>query len=308
MEEKSTISTVNAFTFLRIDYFSLICSGLILGLSSLVFYINHYYWHYAWISYFWSGMPFLFFILLLCVGGGVCFLGAKSKITQVFCYIGLYSCITLLVMYATTAVQLTPFSTIDEQLLWADLKLHYNTVMILEMLAHSPLITKALHFGYSFVLFELLFLPILLIIFQQFYNIKKYFFYILATTLIGYIIYYIWPTAAPASMLYSPHFIEAQHNTGIKFYQVHHYIYPESFEGGMISMPSFHMIWAILCQQSVWNIRWLRYTLLPFNILVICAALFLGWHYFVDFLGSLFVVFIAWLWARRADVRQNSRF
>jgi membrane-associated phospholipid phosphatase len=198
-------------------------------------------------------------------------------------------------MYATTAVQLTPFKPIDQFLLKIDLLLHFHAAKIMETLYNHPIFVKFfLYKAYNFLNYEVLLLPAFLIFFRYFNVLKEFIFYVLITLLIGYLIYYFFPTTAPASILYSPHFLPEQLNTGKKFYELHHYISPESGAGGLIAMPSFHVLWALICQQSTWHLKWLWLILLPLNILIILAALLLGWHYLADILGSACILGIAW--------------
>lgn len=296
----SSAQSIKAFTFLPIDRLSLIFFAIIFLFSTFLLCFNCYYWHYPLLSYFSNNISLIFFAFLLCTAGSFFYLGVHSKLTWIFFYILLYACIVSLVMYATTAIQLTPFPTIDKYLFSVDLTLHYNTIGILEVLYQHPVAVKLLRYAYNAMDIELLALPIYLIVIQQFYSVKRYFFFLLLTTLLGYSFYYFWPTTAPASILHSDYFLTEQQNTGIKFHQLHHYLVPASGAGGLISLPSFHIIWAILCQQSAWCVRWLWMGLLPLNILVIFASLFLGWHYLVDFLGSVLIVGVAWWVASRA--------
>lgn len=282
-----------ALNFLWWDKLSIINYLLILVFATAILITNHYYWHYPKVNYVLDGAGGLFFLLFFCTLGAFLVFGKNARATQILLYVTLYHMIVSLIMYATIAIQLTPFDPIDAELLKMDIGLHYDTVMILNKLSEYEWARKILCKAYNFVNVELLFLPIFLIIQGQFYSIKKYFYFVLSTVLIGYIVYYLWPTMAPASVLKSVHFLDEQLNTGFKFYQIHNYIPATSSGGGLISMPSFHMIWAILCQYSAWRIRWLWWSLLPLNILVILSALFLGWHYFVDFLGSLAVIALA---------------
>lgn len=282
-----------ALSFLWIDKLSLFFFLLILMLSTLILGLNHYYWHYPAVNYILDGTGELFFLLSFCMMGAFFWGGISSRLLQIFFYVVLYCAIIFLVMYATIAVQLTPFAPIDAQLLRMDRAFHYDTVMIMDKLSHYKWLRSRLCQAYNFVDIELLILPVLLIVYRQFYSIKEYFYLVLSTTLIGYSIYYFWPTMAPSSVLTSVNFFNEQLNTGYKFYQIHHHIAATSNTGGLISMPSFHIIWAILCQHSTWRVRWLWCVLLPLNILVILSALFLGWHYFVDFLGSILVIAIA---------------
>lgn len=298
------------FSFSWMDRLSLIFFAWIFLFSTLIFALNFFVWHYTPLNYFSEGMIFLFCFLLFSTLGCFFSKGFSFRPTQIFFYLTLYHIIICLVMYATVAVQLTPFAVIDRQLLAIDRAFHYDSIAILNFLAEHLEIRKILSQAYNFINIELLALPLCILILKQFDSIKQYFFLVLSTTLIGFAIYFFWPTMAPASVLKSAYFLEAQRNTGLKFYQLHHYITPESGSGGLVSMPSFHIMWAILCQHSAWRVKWLWCGILPMNTLVILSALFLGWHYLADFWGSLFVIAaacsIAWCYKKMTLSRFNT--
>lgn len=296
-------TAVDALTFLPLDRITCIFFIAIFAISSAILWMNHYSWHYSLINYFLAdAFSVIFFGLFITLG---CFytLGPQSRITQTLIYVISYFFIVALVMYATTAIQLTPFEPIDEYLLRADLALFYNGATAMHTLYQHPFLVKCLYKAYNFINYEILILPILLILLRQFLAVKRYFFFVLTTLFIGFFIYFFWPTMAPASILHSPHFLAAQYNTGLKFYEIHHHLVPHSSLGGLISMPSFHVIWVILCQQSAWCIRWLWILLLPFNILVAAGALLLGWHYLVDLIASVLICGLMWWLARYISAR-----
>lgn len=278
----------------KVDQLSIIGFGLLIALSTLVIAINAFYWHYTTVNYFAEGMGGIFFFLLFSMLGSYFSKGPTARMTQIFFYILLYHCVVCSIMYATMAVQFTPFTPTDTYWVAVDKALGYDLVGILDKLANYPEWRKILSRGYNFIDSELLVLPIALIIMGQIDSIKVYFYLLLSTTIIGYCIYFFWPTMAPASILKSAYFLNEQRNTGIKFSQVHQALTVDSNEGGMISMPSFHIIWALLCQHSMWRVKWLWWGLLPMNILVVIASLVLGWHYLADFIGSVLVIGLAY--------------
>jgi hypothetical protein len=290
--------SVAPLSFLKIDRITTILFFTIFFIATGILCFNYYYWHYSLVNYFLAdALSIVFFGVLFSLG---CFhiLGPQSKITQTLAYITSYFLIVALVMYATTAIQLTPFEPVDEYLFQADLFLFYNGETALHTLYQHPFLVKCLYKAYNAITYEVIFLPILLIFLRQFLAIKQYFFYVLSTMFIGFFIYFFWPSMAPASIMHSPHFLLDQYNTGQKFYEIHHHLVPHSRLGGLISMPSFHVIWVILCQQSTWSLRWLWVLLLPLNVLIAAGALLLGWHYLVDLLVSGLICGLVWWVAR----------
>ncbi|MGH9590180.1 MAG: phosphatase PAP2 family protein [Terracidiphilus sp.] len=57
----------------------------------------------------------------------------------------------------------------------------------------------------------------------------------------------------------------------------------------VVSIPSFHVIWAILCAYSLWQCSRMRVPAAIFSLLVILSTLTTGWHYFADVLAGILV-------------------
>jgi membrane-associated phospholipid phosphatase len=62
---------------------------------------------------------------------------------------------------------------------------------------------------------------------------------------------------------------------------------------GLISFPSFHTANAILIVWTLWPIRFLRFVLLPLNLLLIASTPLCGAHYVIDIVGGAAVAFVA---------------
>lgn len=293
MKNTAYSQSSQAFSLLWIDKLSLIFASALFVLATVSIGLNHYYWQYSSVNYITDGMGDVFAFLLFCTAGAYFAKGRESALTQCLLYVLIYHCMTALVMYSTNGVQLTPFKPIDVSLLRVDRYLHYDTCAILDFIAKHLWIRTLLVKAYNFIDAELFFLPVYLLYMRQFYTVKQFFYLLLSTAFIGYMVYFFFPTMAPASVLKDAYFLGEEYNTGLKFYMIHHHMPANSIAGGLISMPSFHIIWTLICQYAAWPLRWLWYILLPLNILVILAALFLGWHYLVDFFGSVAVIGLA---------------
>jgi membrane-associated phospholipid phosphatase len=63
-------------------------------------------------------------------------------------------------------------------------------------------------------------------------------------------------------------------------------VIPESFLAGLVSFPSFHCISALVFLWAAWPVRWLRWMLLPVDLMMIVGALFVGCHYFSDIVAG----------------------
>jgi membrane-associated phospholipid phosphatase len=195
----------------------------------------------------------------------------------------------------TSAVQLTPFAPIDTYLISLDKALHINLVKLMAWTAKYPIFRDLLARTYDSLPWQMAILPIVLAVFGQFTKLKEYYCLLLISAIIGFSFYYFFPTTAPATNLSSPYFIKEQYDTGLKFKEIHHHISPTTVEGGMIALPSFHVIWAWLCLYLARCWLPLVIVLAPLNVLLILSCVLLGWHYFVDVLGAVFVLFLSHL-------------
>ena len=146
---------------------------------------------------------------------------------------------------------------------------------------------------YQSIIYQLICLPLIMILFKRFQLVREYYFLLVSTLLIGFVFYYFFPTTAPASTIDSPYFLMMQKATGLKFQQIHHNIPPTTLDGGLIALPSFHVVWAYL---SIYLLRgwpifcWL---LFPINGLLALSCVLLGWHYPIDLIGSAVVIILA---------------
>ncbi|MGQ3355206.1 MAG: phosphatase PAP2 family protein [Phreatobacter sp.] len=68
---------------------------------------------------------------------------------------------------------------------------------------------------------------------------------------------------------------------------------------GIVTMPSFHTVCAILFAVALWPVRWLRWPGLGLNLAMLAATPIIGGHYLVDLIAGLGVALAArWLAVR----------
>jgi membrane-associated phospholipid phosphatase len=58
---------------------------------------------------------------------------------------------------------------------------------------------------------------------------------------------------------------------------------------GLVSFPSFHTSIALQFIWAFWPYRWLRWPIVAFNVLLICGAIVIASHYFIDILGGALI-------------------
>ena len=262
-------------------------------LSLAAFWINNHYFQYPGNTYFsfealWVGSILLFIYSGCCLQFGTQSQTAR-KAREVF---HLFS-IMALILLGCNAIQYTPFTPIDQRIIDWGQWMNIDLTQLVRFSHKHPKLYQSMDFMYDSMALQMTYLPLILIFFGQFKRVHEYYFLLLLTALIGYSFYYFFPTIAPASMMKSPYFSEAQHATGLKFYQIHHYIPPTTIEGGMIAFPSFHAIWAWLCVFLVRTWLWPFRILLAYNTGIVFSCVFLGWHYILDIIASVLVLCIA---------------
>ena len=65
--------------------------------------------------------------------------------------------------------------------------------------------------------------------------------------------------------------------------------------GGIVCLPSFHAFWAIVSAQALFPFRYLRYPAIAIAGLITISTVTTGWHYGVDVIAGLLMVFICTL-------------
>ena len=260
--------------------------------STIIFLINHIYYHYPGGLYYHAASPWILLVLTLMYLGFKLQFGQTSKsakktllTTQVFL-------VMLLITLASNAVQLTPFEPIDAHILGWDTMFHIDLNQIVAWTHSHPRFYQIINGVYHTLPLQMTYFPLLLILLGESERVHEYCFLLLLTTFIGFAFYYFFPTIAPASTILGEHFMGEQYATGLKFYQIHKHIPPSTLDGGLIAFPSFHVIWVWLCAYSLrgWVMTFI--VILALNGLLIIACVCLGWHYVLDIIGSILVISI----------------
>ncbi|HZY63454.1 MAG TPA: phosphatase PAP2 family protein [Edaphobacter sp.] len=70
------------------------------------------------------------------------------------------------------------------------------------------------------------------------------------------------------------------------------YIYT-SAPAHIVSFPSFHVLWAILCARALWGFRYFRLPLALLSGMIIVSTMTTGWHYATDVIGGLILAAIS---------------
>jgi hypothetical protein len=252
--------------------------------------VNAVHFHYPGNAYFPNNIPCLFLLFCLMYSGSYLLWGDQSYATQVTRELIHLFLVMALVFIGCVGIQYTPFAPIDLYIIHWDHAMHIHLAALMHWTQSHPVLHQSMAAAYASLNLQLLYLPLTLIFLGQFKRLHEYYVLLLITAFIGYLVYYFFPTTAPASMIESPYFTEAQRATGLKFKQIHAHIPPSTASGGMIAFPSFHIIWAWLCTFLFRDWRVAFYLLLTLNITLTVACVLLGWHYASDIIASIFIL------------------
>lgn len=283
-----------------INCFSIII-GAILTLSCIAFLVNHFIYHFPGNTFFPENfMTIPFVLLFLNIGISILFEpnSMARKIGKELIYFVL---IMSLIAFATDAIQLTPFEPIDNYILPFEEFFHIDMPKILSWTNEHQHFKLILGLSYDSLVLQMSIIPLVVILCGKFEIIHDYYFLLLSTLLFGFIFYYFWPTTAPASIIHSPFFSPEQHATGLKFHQIHQHIVPTTNEGGLIALPSFHAIWAILCIYLVKDWPIIRVTLVIVNTALISSCVLLGWHYLIDIIAAFLLTWFCFYLLKRCN-------
>lgn len=277
----------------RINTYTLVMAGIIFFLSAIALALNLLVYHYPGNNYF-PANTLLIGINIVLINVGIMIIYNKgtyprAAVQELF----FFYCMMATIALATNAVQLTPFTPIDQYLIDFEAKLGITMPSILVWTAAHPSFKYVLKVIYDSLPYQMSIIPLCLIALGRFNRLRNYYFLMFFTVLFGFIFYYFFPTIAPASMINSPFFQSEQIATGLKFKQIHQLIPPTTIEGGLIAMPSFHTIWAILCVYLLkdWFVAYVM--LAAINLLLLLSCVLLGWHYLSDVLIGILLAFFS---------------
>lgn len=272
-------------------FVGLLLFSTIFGLILIL--INHLTYHYpsnAYLSWQWIALTPVF------LGLGIFSLFARQHsprmafLTWTYC---LYFFIIMALSTVTLGLETTPFPVIDPWLVKVDRLMGFDQLAVLNWTYAHHWIAKSLNFCYELVGIELGIFPLILALMLQKKMVKVYLFALIFSALIGFSIYYFFPTTAPSSMFFNPHFATEQHDTFIKFFEIHHHLPITTSKGGLIAFPSFHVVWAVLLAYAFKEKKYLFYPIALLNTIIIISTVYLGWHYLTDAIGGIALAALA---------------
>jgi hypothetical protein len=262
-------------------------------LSTAAIFVNFFSYHYPGNNYFPPHTLYIIVILILMYTGFLLQFGRNSQMAFYLKEIIYFFIVMAIIALATNATQYTPFPPIDQQILNFEESLGIDLKAILAWTHTKPTFKHSLNIIYDTLPYQMTYLPLVIIATKRWSIIREYYFLLLFSALIGFSFYYFFPTTAPSSIIQSPYFSTSQHATALKFMQIHQHIPPSTLNGGLIALPSFHVIWAWLCLYLLKSWPLAFFILLPMNLLLVGSCVLLGWHYPLDILGGIIVICIS---------------
>ncbi len=197
---------------------------------------------------------------------------------------------TIIFLINWSAVLSTPFVIIDYHLVQWDHWLGFDVTAFMAWVHQFPGLSKVFWFSYNTWEYQVLLTPLLLALLKKSKEVNRYFIASAICLIICNLIYYFFPTIAPAGVLHSPYFISQEYNLVTRFYEVHQHLPISNFDGGMVSFPSGHVIYALLVLAAWRKIKVVFYPLLVLNFFLIIATMAIGAHYLVDVIASFIIV------------------
>ncbi len=185
--------------------------------------------------------------------------------------------------------QYTPFHQHDIDIARLDHLMHFNIIVVMNWVAQHPILHKILRNFYFSLGPESLILAFLSPLFADRRIFNAFVIGIIIASLIGFFIYYFFPTVGPPEIYHSPYFPRDAVTIVKHFVELHHYKIVSNMNGGLISFPSYHVIYCCLIIYPFYRIKWLFYPLVIINLIIVTAALVLGWHYLTDILGGFVI-------------------
>lgn len=201
------------------------------------------------------------------------------------------TCFTTL-MYAVCALS-RPL--VDKQMMSFDAACGIHLPTIVEWANQHPAMQRVLSFAYSTMLPQTALIIAVLGFANQRRELQGFVRQFLLSSLLVLAAFALWPAAGPFigygyppaadQARYLAHFdsLRSGARTVITWRDAE----------GLITFPSFHTAWALLCLYAVRRNRWLLAPSLLLNLTVIVSTLTTGWHYFADVFSGVAVAVIA---------------
>ncbi len=290
-------------TILPIDWLMIKCMMIFMLLIVLFVIVNFITFHYVYVNAFRSYQAVFFVanIMAYClaIASGV----QKGYLVIVIKGIGLLGTVVGLQVIMVGILITTPFPLQDHLYYQMDLALGYSQAAVVQFVIDHSALRVMLAYVYNSLKMMGVIVGLALLLSLSLVQYYRYVAYLLITFLIGSLIYYFFPSTDVSSIIPSTLFSPSAYMVTHQFDLEHHYRHIGQFAIGLISMPSFHTIWAMVITLALWKNWVMRCVALCYTVLVIVSALLLGAHFLVDILAGIIIAcltwwFVVWLFPR----------
>lgn len=280
-------------------------AAVIILVTAILILVNRLLYNYPLVSFPAAlfGRSDLYLSCLLYIAG---FLIEKMSLrfSLMLKTIGMVYLLAIVMLIADAGFFTTPFPVRDLQVMHIDHWLGFHVLAVVDIMQHYPRVGETMRWFYYLLFIGIIAVPMLLAVFKQTVTVYRYMLACLWACLIGYLIYYFFPTSDPASVMHSPYFLSIQKHIPEQFIKNHHYVTSVFYRAGYIGLPSFHTIWAMLLVFAAWRNRFFGLICALFSFGVILSTLTTGWHFLLDDVAGVIVASASWFLAvkmTRAD-------
>ncbi|MBV53002.1 MAG: hypothetical protein CL816_02930 [Coxiellaceae bacterium] len=282
------------------DWVIIKCLILFIVFVVTFFVVNELTFQYAFVNVFHSYQAVLFLSCVIAYSLAVASGIQSGYLILVVKGAGLMGIAIGLQIVMTGILITTPFPLQDEWFYRVDQAIGYEQKVTIQFIIDHPLLRVVLAHAYNSLKTMAMLVGIALLISMKLVSYYRYIAYFLITFLIGSLIYYFFPSTDVSSIIPSKIFSPSAYMVVEQFKLEHNYKPISQFAIGLISMPSFHTIWAMVITFSLWNVRYLRWIALCYSVIVVISALCLGAHFLVDILAGLVIAsgtwrFVVWM-------------
>ena len=205
----------------------------------------------------------------------------------------------------------------DTMLISMDQAIGFDWPAFVRFVDQSALAARVLDFAYESLMKQMVFLPILLCIFHHQARAYQYMLSYIMLGLVASVISIPFPSVGAyvgygldgASLSnVNAHFGYFFLDSFTAVREQERFVLAVNNAAGIITFPSGHAGFAILCIWAAWPSRWLRFPVLTLNALMIISAITHGAHYLVDVIAGVGAASVAiWLATRQFPVRAAFR-
>ena len=205
----------------------------------------------------------------------------------------LFSLLSLLIQIAGRS----PYPLVDRRLNAIDAGMHFQTASMVHLVARFPPLVAALNNAYAvepiFVICAVLVPPFCGLTIAS----RRFVTALILASLLTAILFIFMPAAGP--------WITQPLQANSKQADITAYLISLKSPGpvrlnavndGIVSFPSFHVVYAILSAVALGSIRWLRAPVWIFAAIICISTITSGWHYGIDVLaGIILSIIVIWL-------------